>query len=246
MYKKNYLDNVIVRVDFAKEILDIDKALPESFVSEVIKSFPIPEPRVAQGKEYQIGPKVMAVKEVKHQEWYYHGKDRDKSLCITHNAMFINYIKYKDNFENLKKTFMEIIGVLQSAYPDLRFRRLGIRYIDKIEFNEPDFTSWEKYLDKKLLCIFDVADDKTKISRAFHNLELNYGDMNVKFQYGMHNPDYPAPIKKKIFILDSDVFLDAVQTKQEIEKNLTKFHDKLTQLFEQSITEKLREVMNGR
>ena len=52
MYKKNYLDSVIMRVDFAKEILDIDKALPESFVSEVIKCFPIPEPRVAQGKEY--------------------------------------------------------------------------------------------------------------------------------------------------------------------------------------------------
>jgi uncharacterized protein (TIGR04255 family) len=245
MYKKNFLDRVIARVDFVKEILDIDKALPESVVNEAIKSFPIPEPRIAQGKEYQLGPKEVAVKDVKHQEWYYHSKDRGKSLCVTHNAMFINYTKYNDTFDNLKKTFMGAIEALQGAYSDLNFRRLGIRYIDKIEFNEPDFTSWDKYIDKKLLCIFDIADDKAKISRAFQNLELNYGDMNVKFQYGMHNPDYPAPIKKKIFILDSDVFLDAIQTKQEVDKNFTKFHDKLTQLFEQSITDKLREVMNG-
>lgn len=245
MYKKNFLDRVVIRVDFAREIQEIEKSLPDQVVDEVSKSFPIPEPKIKHGKQYQLGPKMMAVKEIDHREWYYHGKDREKSLCITSNCMFIEYFRYNDTPEILKKTFINIIDVLTNSYKDLSFRRLGIRYIDKIEFNEPDFISWGKYIDKKLLSIFDIADDKAKISRAFHNLELNYGDMNVKFQYGMHNPDYPAPIKRKMFILDTDVFLDSVQTKLEIESNLTKFHDKCIVLFEQSITQSLREVMNA-
>jgi len=245
MYKKNFLDKVIVRVDFTKEISEIDKALPEPIVEAVMKYFPIPEPKVTHGQEYQIGPQQMAVKEVTHQEWHYYGKDREKDLSITRNSMSITYNVYNDSFENLKKTFIDAINILHNTYNDLLFRRLGIRYIDKIEFNETDYTSWDKYIDKKLLSIFDIEPDKTKLSRAFNILESNYGNMNVRFQYGMYNPDYPAPIKKKIFILDSDVFLEAVQTNQEIESNLARFHDKLGQLFESSITDELRKVMNG-
>lgn len=245
MYKKNFLDKVVIRVDFTKEIQEIENSLPSQVVDEIVKIFPIPEPKIKHGKQYQLGPKMMAVKEIDQREWYYYGKDREKSLCIARGCMFIAYFRYNDTPEILKETFMGIIDVLANSYKDLSFRRLGMRYIDKIEFNEADFTSWEKYIDKKLLSIFEIADDKAKISRAFHNLELNYGDMNVKFQYGMHNPDYPAPIKRKMFILDTDVFLDSLQTRQEIESNLAKFHDKCIELFEHSITDNLREVMNA-
>jgi uncharacterized protein (TIGR04255 family) len=245
MYKKNFLDRVVIRVDFTKEIQELENSLPGQVVDGIVKIFPIPEPKIKHAKQYQLGPKMMAVKEIDQREWYYHGKDREKSLCIAKGCMFVEYFRYNETPEILTETFMAIIDLLVNSYKDLSFRRLGMRYIDKIEFNESDFTSWEKYIDRKLLSIFEIVDDKTKISRAFHNLELNYGDMNVKFQYGMHNPDYPAPIKRKIFILDTDVYLDSVQTRQEIESNLRKFHDKCVNLFEQSITVSLREVMNA-
>jgi len=246
MYKKNFLDKVIIRVDFTKGIPEIENSLPGPVVNEIFKLFPIPEPKIKHEKQYQFGQKMMALKEIDIREWYYHGKDREKSLCISRDFMFIQYFKYNDTPEVLKETFMNIINTLVNSYHDLTFRRLGIRYIDKIEFNEEsDFTNWEKYIDSRLLSIFSIADDKTKICRAFHNLELNYGDMNVKFQYGMHNPDYPAPIKRKMFILDTDVYLESLQTRSDIEINLTKFHDKCVELFEQSITDNLREVMNA-
>jgi hypothetical protein len=40
-----------------------------------------------------------------------------------------------------------------------------------------------------------MVDEGSQASRAFQNLELILQDVRIRFQYGMHNPDYPAPIK---------------------------------------------------
>ncbi len=62
----------------------------------------------------------------------------------------------------------------------------------------------------------------------------------------MHNPDYPANIVKKIFILDYDAYCEGAQEKNEILKNLDKFHLKIQQLFEYCIQDELRKVMYGK
>jgi uncharacterized protein (TIGR04255 family) len=62
----------------------------------------------------------------------------------------------------------------------------------------------------------------------------------MRFQYGMHNPDYPAPIKKKIFILDYDAYCNGILTKNDIFKYLPIFHEEVQKLFENSISDKLR------
>ncbi len=60
----------------------------------------------------------------------------------------------------------------------------------------------------------------------------------------MYNPDYPAPIKKKRFTLDLDAYYQGFHDKDEIQKNLDKYHDKIQELFELSITEKFRNILN--
>ncbi|MBA7635071.1 hypothetical protein ES703_42671 [subsurface metagenome] len=100
-------------------------------------------------------------------------------------------------------------------------------------------------MNKDLLSIFAIPKNKSKISRAFHNLELNYGDYLIKFNYGMYNADYPAPIKRKIFILDFDAFSMRILNENEIRKFLPIFHKQIQSLFEESITDKMRRKLNG-
>lgn len=59
----------------------------------------------------------------------------------------------------------------------------------------------------------------------------------------MHNPDFPAPIRKKIFVLDYDAYCEGLQDMEDIKKNIDVFHDKIENLFEENITKKLREKM---
>ena len=79
--------------------------------------------------------------------------------------------------------------------------------------------------------------------REFHNLEMNYGGMNLTFLYGMHNPDYPAPIRQKTFVLDFDAYAMKVQGKEGLLNSLESMHDRIESLFEKSITERFREII---
>ena len=68
--------------------------------------------------------------------------------------------------------------------------------------------------------------------------------MLLKIQYGMNNPDYPALIRSKEFILDYDAFYEGSQDKESIIENLERFHSKIEDMFEKSITDELRKVMS--
>jgi uncharacterized protein (TIGR04255 family) len=72
---------------------------------------------------------------------------------------------------------------------------------------------------------------------------MNYGTMILTFKYGMHNPDFPAPIRKKIFVLDYDAYYQGLQEMSDILRNTAEFHDRIEKLFESSISPKLRAIM---
>jgi uncharacterized protein (TIGR04255 family) len=67
----------------------------------------------------------------------------------------------------------------------------------------------------------------------------------LKLQYGNHNPDFPAPIKKPVFTLDIDGVANGSQDKTELLQNLDSIHARIQDLFERSITDTLRGTMNA-
>lgn len=60
----------------------------------------------------------------------------------------------------------------------------------------------------------------------------------------MPNPDYPSIIRKKSFILDFDAYLSGEQEISKMPDQVNKYHEKIEQLFENSIKNDLREKMN--
>lgn len=91
---------------------------------------------------------------------------------------------------------------------------------------------------------FEVPD--TQPVRNFHNMEFKYDDFNLRFQFGMHNPDYPAAIRQKIFILDFDAYFQGAFENNQMPAMLDNFHNAIQTLFERSITDNLRERMNAK
>ncbi|TDE50106.1 TIGR04255 family protein [Flavobacterium sp. GT3P67] len=96
-------------------------------------------------------------------------------------------------------------------------------------------------MNPDLTSIFRVTQNQKNIIRAFHNLEIKNDEIMLKFQYGMNNPDYPAVIKKKSFILDFDASFTGILKHHEIDTYIMKQHSEIQKQFEFSITEKLRE-----
>ncbi len=245
-YKKNYLTDAILRIDFENPIKDFNDNLDESFESEILKYFTLKDVKEAFTETIEIVPGTEKInrQKSKFKKWNFYGNKKMKEFCITKDFLFITFKKYL-NYEDFITPFMSALNVLKIQY-DFSAKRIGMRYINNIEIEEPNPFEWKDYINKDLLTIFNVPESKNEISRALHILELNYetDDIKLKYQYGMHNPDYPAIIKKKVYVLDIDAYKVGNLAIDEIEYIIPLLHDKIESLFEKSITQKLREKMN--
>jgi uncharacterized protein (TIGR04255 family) len=241
-YKNDYLDKVIVRIDFDTTLPFSTEAPPTEIYVPVKERFPIVEEKKLIGKRFIVGNKEALQDDIEELEWHYSGKQREKLLKVTPRHMHVEYNKY-EHYEQLREDFISVSNELFDKFPKLKARRLGFRYIDKIELDEDDPTNWDNYIIPALNSNLSIVHDKTTLSRAFHVIEFNYGDSNLRFQYGMLNPDYPATIKKKVYTLDFDMFTENILEKHEIIGKLNDFHTKLNKSFEEVITEELRNKM---
>ena len=241
-YKKDFLTKVIVRIDFDTP-LPIAKSGPAKKIYNIVKErFPITEEKKVMGKQFVIGQNITKERTIETKEWHYYSKNREKHLTIAPEFMFIEYDKY-EYYEILRDDFLSVSFALFDAYPKLHVKRFGLRYIDDIELKDENYFDWDNYLKPELNTIFSIADENEKISRAFHVLEFNYGEDYLRFQFGMFNPDYPAPIKKKTYKLDYDMYTTKLLDKSDLEELLNNFHLKINSFFEEIITNELRVLM---
>lgn len=244
VYKRNFLVSIIARVDFPYPVEGLKSQLPPLVVKKAKELFPVFEPTKAIARELQISSASDEVQQKLSEvtEWRFFSQNRDSSLVIIPTSLFIEYKTYK-SFDVLKNVFSEVLSVFLENI-DISVSRFGLRYINHIALDDSPPLEWRGLLNDNLLYLFDLYENKDVISRVFHNLELNFGDYSLRYQFGMHNPDYPAAITKKIFILDFDSYSQSIQDLGDVMSNLTKFHDQIESLFELSITDTLRGLMN--
>ncbi len=244
-YTKNFIKKIIIRVDFNETPLSFEKGLPTSLTKKALEMFPISDPRPFIYKDIKITAQEDKINKIEGIEWRYHGKTRGKTLCISHDFVYIEYKKY-ESIDLINGTFLAILEELFIMNPDLQINRFGLRYINQINLEDSTHpTEWEGFINKNLIDSFNIIEDRTRILRAFHLMDLDYSDMRILFQYGMNNPDHPAPIKKKVFILDYDASVEGLQTKDDIGLNIPKFYANIFRLFDISIDDKLREILNA-
>ena len=243
-YQKSFLKQVIVRFDFVAPIPGIEKALPQKLGTVFSENFPILEPRDAV--EHQVEIAVVGG-EPKHRqksfkEWVFFGKNREKQLSFSSSYLFVVHTVYS-TYEEMKATVVAVVSSLEQAYPDTRVSRFGLRYVNNIEIDGvAPVTGWGEYITPNLIATIPFFDPDN-LARLVSISEVRCGELNLRFQFGMPNPDFPSPMKRPSFILDLDAY---IQTAHEIPvalQHMEKAHGCIQNLFEQSITNKLRERM---
>lgn len=241
-YDNPFLKEVITRLDFASPFSEVKEHVPQSITKKVLSNFPISEPKQYFARELQISPAETKEKKTEGTHWFYHGKEKEKTLCLSTNFLWISYKKYQ-TFEVLLNDFLIVTASLFESDSDLQVNRFGLRYINDIQLTGNDVFDWNEYLSDSLLASFDIPDEKEKICRVFNNLTLNYGDMIIAFHYGVFNPDFPALVRKKAFILDYDAYYQGPMGLDEIKLKLGNFHEKIEHLFESHVKYSLRQKM---
>ncbi len=242
-YRKSFLKQVIAKVDFASPISQLEKGVSSKLLNAIIKNFPIIEPSEIVAHEISFQENAVNSKQTKSKQWNYFGKDRGKQLTLAPQSIFVSYSAYTKSDE-VKEQFGQVIEALAKVYPDTKASRFGLRYINEIEFDLPNPIKWDEYVDPKLLGSIDFFVGDDQITRLISIAEINYDDINVRFQYGMPNPDYPAPVKRPLFILDLDASVSQAHDLSEVMPYMDDAHDRIQALFERSITDSLREKMD--
>jgi len=246
-YKKDYLSQVIIRVDFSNNIDSIKNNINEELNKLILKYFQVPEPRKLLGQSFQF--QVSNKKEVKSDfdesmEWKYFNRNRTKYLLLNLNSMLIDYKVHEDH-KLVIKEFFEILKKLFDLYSDIQVRRFGLRYINNIDLDIKEIKELSKYINKDLLSIFNFYENKELISRVINHIEFNFDNLKLRFQSGMRNPDYPAIIRRNIFVLDYDCYYEGLLSNvNEIEQKAIETHGKIKEFFSKSITKQLKDKMN--
>ena len=238
-YKKNYITEAIARIDFINPIDELLESIPKDLSEKVGDRFPVVESRDITQSHINFSKGGSTTTEEKMKEWFFWNRERNRRISINKKWMILVQNRYS-TFEDFEGEFAFAIKTLCEKYPSLTINRFGVRYINNIRLREPGPLDWEEYINADLISSIKIPKDKDKISRTFHNLEMNYTDFNVRFNFGIHNPDYPAIIKQKVFVLDIDAYNSSVQTKEDVIANIRIYHDKIQELFEYSITDAFR------
>lgn len=243
-YQKSFLKQVIAKVDFVTPIEQLDKTVPEKLLDAIVKYFPIVEPpqELAHHEMIIEGDSVRSNRTTSSQLNFF-SKDRGRQLSLSRIALFVQYTTYR-NFPEMREQFTTVVDAFSKAFPEAKAARFGLRYINQIEMQIDDPTDWQAYIAPQLLEERKFFKDEA-LSRLMSIAEIQYGDVNVRFQFGMPNPDYPAPIKRPMFVLDLDASISQVHELASISDDITQTHIRIQDLFERSITDTLREKMDA-
>lgn len=244
-YQKPFLKEVIAKVDFASPIERLEKGVPPKLINTIVKNFPIVEPADVLMHELALDGNALKSKQTAMKQWSYFSKDRGQQLTLASQSFFMLYKQY-NNFEETKEHFSSIVDAMNTAFPGTMASRFGLRYINQIDLPLDNPSEWGDYIDQKLLSSRGFFGDDDVITRLITIAELKYDDMGVRFLFGMPNPDYPAPVKRPLFVLDLDASISQAHVLTEVMTYMDEAHRRIQTIFERSITQALREKMDAK
>lgn len=245
-YEKPFLKEVIARIDFVSPLEGVDKSLPSKLANVASESFPISEPTDGIAQELQFAGEEVRHTKTHFKQWNFFGKEREKQFSITPNFLSVSYFRYS-TYEKLKADYCAVVNAVRTAFPDVRAARFGLRYINTIA---PQGVAspiiWEQLIKADLIKTMAVFNQPDTLTRFIHVAELRHREIDIRFQFGLPNPDYPALIKRPLFVLDLDGRVGNAHNLSESLQYMDQAHERIQQLFEESITDQLREHMNAK
>lgn len=250
-YRNSFLSQVIVRIDFL-EFVQNAFAFEESIEKEILRIFP------RRGKDQIIRFNSFNVvfnqnsngvpdangETIEGIQREYLSTDGLNKLILTNKFMIFEINKYS-SFEEHKQWFQ---SVLLAFFQKNRISvsRTGIRYINI--FDSAKVKLQKNFFASEIAASLKVTtkEETPHLIRSMHMAEYRIDEMTMNFRYGMFNPEYPNVLKKNNFALDYDFFSnDVIDSADGIIRVLDKGHQEIQTMFEKSITDALREVMDN-
>jgi len=248
IYKRNFITNVVFRIDYPKILNLSEKKPPSKFQDTIIKRFP----QIKVNRQSEIKTEIsknskLSISAESIVSWSFLNLEKTIKITIGSDNLIIGCYRYK-NFTEFFKTITYVLDNFMKLYNTRIVNRLGLRYINQIKIGTGNPLDWDNLIAPSLFSVskdFVKKSDRNSISRSMHLLEINEEKYKLIFQYGMHNSEYPDPINRKEFILDYDCISKEEIKITEILNKAKTFNAIISKWFELSIMDGLRKEMGG-
>jgi uncharacterized protein (TIGR04255 family) len=241
-YKINFIKSVILKIDF-KRIDNFDHVKFSSFLKKSYPSLKI-EPKV----EYitTLSKEKQGIDTRGFNEYRYYDEKMENCICLSESSIFFEFKKYVSFDQKLKKEFNKIFDILRNQYSLDSIVRMGLRYTNNISVNGQNLKGYiAEFLLSNNSFIESINTKHKTLEKALSlgQISLKNEDTIINFIFGNANKHYPATIIDNDFLLDYDSFITNVD-KEDVSGKLDLLHSNIIDLFEMSITDKLRNLMN--
>ncbi len=239
-YQRTFLTSVIARVDY-QPILILDVERPSEFQNLVREEYP----RFEEIRGLKIKQKSGSPISAEKMPIVWRLKDREQVNAVDLSSKYFalkttRYTRFLEFFEKLTNLYNNFVD----SYRPGIITRIVLRYINQINLTGNPF-EWQDLLNENLYSIFNAFPEmKDSITRGLHNLQFSGDDYKIVFQFGISNSEFPNTITQKEFILDYDCMSEEEHGPNEVLEKFTLFNGLIQSLFEKSIGEGLRDIMN--
>ena len=241
-YGKNFLSDVIFRVDFSP-ILVIRESISSKFQEQLRPLFPL----LTEQKVFEFAAKIesglIEGSSKPLSNWVLEDAEHRFRLTLNFAYLAVEDLRYR-TLDEFVKVIQPILEAFKLYYTNPQFTRLGLRYINTIKLNEGNPFDWKSLIAEPLVCpVEGFIGSKQELSRAMSQFVLNKGECTVIFNFGIFNPEYPSRIASREYILDYDCFSQDVDA--DLIKQMRDFNEQVLRLFELSIQDPLRVMMEA-
>ena len=248
-YNNLFLEQVIIRCDF-QEALVTGHIFSDDIVQIILQGFPnrgkpqvVRFGRVNVDVSFGENPSSSTEHQISDGIQIVFCDNEDNKLILSNNMIIFEINNYT-TFENIKKHMQPIMEAIFNNNA-VQITRTGIRYINHFVSNNVKVK--KNFFAKDIASAYETKLPKLKDNivciRSMHTAEYRIDDMHLTFRYGMFNPDYPGIMKKNDFVLDYDCCCnDMIADCFNLLEHIDKAHDAIQILFEESITDSLREI----
>lgn len=247
-YENTALSQVIMRIDL-KEPFD-DSSLFSSKQEIAIKKYFPNSGMVQKENELLVSLALdemkwqpMPTKETLRKEY---NNSKNNKFVLANQYILFDIQEYH-SFEECMTWFRNILPIFYGQ--QFKTSRIGLRYINlfcdktikpKKNYFSPSVGS--NFLGKSIL-----NNQEIELFRSMQMAEYKCGDYILNFRFGLYNPRFPSKLITKDFSLDYDCYISGeAESFDELLSHIDKEHQIIQEMFEKSITNKLREAMNAR